>query len=113
MRAQDQWLQAGVLSMSVALAYDKQLAKSYEQSFDPFGGKTAAKQAHKMKAPDLVKAENLEQIPEKGRVAVTCKSGMRATMAATGLRHIGFDNVYVLVGGYQELAKEVSPKTVY
>jgi len=141
-----------LVSMSVALAYDKQLAKSYEQFFDPFEGKAAAKQAHKMKAPDLVKAlkngeeifvidvrtpketavysvtlpnslivpidklfkaENLEQIPEKGKVVLTCKSGMRATMAATGLRHIGFDNVYVLVGGYQELAKEVSPKTVY
>ncbi|MEA3410658.1 MAG: rhodanese-like domain-containing protein [Pseudomonadota bacterium] len=141
-----------ILSVGAALAYDKQMAASYEKFFDPFEGKAAAKQAHKMKAPDLVKAlkngdeifvidvrtaketgvysvtlpnslvvpidelfraENLERIPEKGKVVITCKSGMRATMAATGLRHIGFDNVYVLVGGYQELSKAVNPKTIY
>lgn len=141
-----------LVSMSAAFAYDKEMAQSYEQFFEPFCCKAAAKEAHKMKAPDLVKAlkngdeifvidvrtpketdvysvtlpnslvvpinelfraENLERIPEKGKIVITCKSGMRATMAATGLRHIGFDNTYVLVGGYQELTKAVNPKTVY
>ena len=140
-----------ILSVGTALAYDQQMAQSYEQLFEPFEGKAVAKQLHKIKAPDFVKAlkngdeifvidvrtpkemgvygvtlpnsmmvpinelfkaENLERIPEKGKVVIICKSGYRAVMALTGLTHVGFDNVYVLVGGYPQLAKELSAKAI-
>jgi rhodanese-related sulfurtransferase len=46
-----------------------------------------------------------------GMVVIICKSGTRATAVGTALRHIGFDNVYILKGGLMALSKYLSPKT--
>ena len=62
---------------------------------------------------EVFKKENLKKIPTKLKVVVVCKAGGRATAIATGLRNIGFNNVYVLKNGFSELAKYVSPKTAY
>jgi rhodanese-related sulfurtransferase len=45
-------------------------------------------------------------------VVVLCKSGARATAAGTALRHIGFEHVYVLKGGYKALIAYMGPKEV-
>ena len=60
---------------------------------------------------ELFKTENLDLIPTDKMVLVVCKSGTRATAAGTALRHIGFDNVYVLKGGIGALAAYLNPKT--
>ena len=44
---------------------------------------------------------------------IVCKSGARATAVGTSLRHIGFDNVYILKGGFQGLANYFGPKQAY
>lgn len=55
--------------------------------------------------------ENLGRIPQDKTVVIVCKSGTRATAVGTGLRHIGFKNVYVLKGGIMALGKYLTPKT--
>ena len=57
----------------------------------------------------LFQKENLERIPTDKMVIVICKSGARATVAGTALRHIGFDNVYILKGGLQALSSAYGP----
>jgi rhodanese-related sulfurtransferase len=46
----------------------------------------------------------LDKIPHKGTVVIVCHSGPRAMIAATALRIIGYDNVYVLKGGIMSIA---------
>lgn len=60
---------------------------------------------------ELFLAENLDRIPHDKPVIVVCKSGTRATAAGTALRHVGFDNVYVLKGGITALSKHLNAKT--
>lgn len=60
---------------------------------------------------ELFKKENLERIPVDKQVLIVCKSGTRATAAGIALRHIGFENVYVLKGGLGALASYLSAKT--
>lgn len=57
--------------------------------------------------------ENLANLPTKGKIVIVCKSGHRSMAISTALRHIGFDNVYTLKLGIQDLAKYLSPKTAY
>ncbi len=57
--------------------------------------------------------ENLDRIPTDRPVLVVCKSGTRATAIGTSLRHIGFDNVYILSGGFQALASHYGPKQAH
>jgi len=52
----------------------------------------------------------LAQIPIDKTVVVMCMSGTRATAAGTALRHIGFDNVYILKGGFKALTGYMGPK---
>lgn len=52
---------------------------------------------------ELFTETNLARIPTDKNVIVICKSGTRATAAGTALRHIGFENVYVLKGGFKAL----------
>jgi rhodanese-related sulfurtransferase len=52
----------------------------------------------------------LAQIPTDKTVVVMCKSGSRATAAGTALRHIGFEKVYILNGGFSALAYYMGPK---
>ena len=59
---------------------------------------------------ELFKEENLKKIPTDKMVVIICKSGARATVAGTALRHIGFDNVYILKGGLQALSSAYGPK---
>ena len=59
---------------------------------------------------ELFTEANLARIPTDKTVVVLCKSGTRATAAGTALRHIGFDNVYVLKGGFKALAGYMGPK---
>ena len=53
---------------------------------------------------------NLARIPTDRAVVVLCLSGTRATAAGTALRHIGFENVYVLKGGFKALTAYLDPK---
>jgi rhodanese-related sulfurtransferase len=62
---------------------------------------------------ELFQPENLDRLPAEGKVLVVCKGGHRAMAAATGLRHIGFEQVYVLKLGIADLAKKVNPKTAH
>ncbi|XOF34294.1 MAG: rhodanese-like domain-containing protein [Candidatus Electrothrix sp. YB6] len=62
---------------------------------------------------ELFKEENLKRIPTDKPVMIICKSGARATVAGTALRHIGFDNVYILKGGLQALSQAYGPKQGY
>ena len=133
-------------------AYDKNLAKHFEQYFDSFSVGDTGKAMQFISAKALVegqkkgdnlfvldvrtpgetsiygfnmansltipmnkvfKPENLKKIPTTLKVVVVCKSGTRAIAVATGLRNIGFKNVFVLVNGFSALADYHSPKTAY
>ena len=59
---------------------------------------------------ELFTEANLSRIPTNKTVVVLCMSGTRATAAGTALRHIGFDNVYVLKGGFKALITYMGPK---
>lgn len=59
----------------------------------------------KIPLDSLFKNESLERIPVDRPVVIVCKSGIRATAAGVSLRHLGFDNVYVLSGGFQALSR--------
>ena len=56
---------------------------------------------------------NLDRIPTDKTVVVLCKSGTRAAAAGTALRHVGFDTVYILKGGFKALAGYMGPKEAY
>ena len=62
---------------------------------------------------EVFTTENLSKIPTSGKVVVVCKAGHRAMAIATGLRHIGFDNVFVLKHGISDVANYLSPKNAY
>jgi rhodanese-related sulfurtransferase len=51
----------------------------------------------------------LAQIPTDRTVVLICMSGTRATAAGTALRHIGFENVYILKGGFKALTGYLGP----
>ena len=59
---------------------------------------------------DLFKKENLIKIPTDKPIVVVCHAGTRGTLAAIGLKRIGFDKVHVLKGGLVGLAIENNPK---
>lgn len=60
---------------------------------------------------EVFTGENLARIPTDKKVVVLCLSGTRATAVGTALRHVGFDNVYILKGGYKALVGYLDPKT--
>jgi rhodanese-related sulfurtransferase len=62
---------------------------------------------------ELFKSDNLDKIPTDKPVVIVCKSGARATAVGTALRHIGFDNVYILKGGFQGLSSHFGAKQAY
>lgn len=59
---------------------------------------------------ELFTEASLARIPTDKKVVVICLSGTRATAAGTALRHIGFNNVYVLKGGFKALTGYLGPK---
>lgn len=64
-------------------------------------------------ANQLFNPDQLALIPTDKPVVIICKSGARATAVGTALRHIGFDNVYILKGGFQAMAGYYGPKQAY
>ena len=61
----------------------------------------------------LFKKEHLKSLPKEKPMMIVCKSGARASVAATALRHIGFKNVYILKGGFKALNTYVGAKEMY
>ena len=61
-------------------------------------------------ANELFQPENLDLIPKDKQVVIVCKSGTRAIAIGTALRHVGFDNVYILKGGFQALSHYLGAK---
>ena len=59
---------------------------------------------------ELFSGANLAQIPTDKNVVVICLSGTRASAAGTALRHIGFENIYILKGGFKALTGYLGPK---
>jgi rhodanese-related sulfurtransferase len=59
---------------------------------------------------ELFTETSLARIPTDKTVVVMCLSGTRAAAAGTALRHIGFDNVYILKGGFKALTGYLDPK---
>ncbi|RDH87224.1 MAG: rhodanese-like domain-containing protein [endosymbiont of Escarpia spicata] len=62
---------------------------------------------------EVFTSANLAKIPTSGKVVIVCKAGHRAMAIATGLRHIGFKNVFVLKHGISDVANFLSPKNAY
>jgi len=59
---------------------------------------------------ELFKKENLEKLPTDKPIMVICHSGTRATLAAIGLKRVGFKKIHVVKGGLVALAKANNPK---
>ena len=58
----------------------------------------------------LFEKKNLDILPKSEPIVVICHSGTRATLAAIGLKRIGFTQVHVLKGGLVSLAIDNNPK---
>jgi rhodanese-related sulfurtransferase len=58
---------------------------------------------------ELFTETKLSLIPTDKTVVVVCMSGTRAAAAGTALRHIGFENAYVLKGGFKALTGYLGP----
>ncbi len=63
-----------------------------------------------MPISELFKKENLDKLPTDKSIMVVCHSGTRATLAAIGLKRIGFKKVHVVKGGLVALAETNNPK---
>jgi len=61
-------------------------------------------------ADQLFQPDNLERIPTDKPVVVVCQSGTRAAAVGTALRHVGFDNVHILKGGFKALVSYLDAK---
>lgn len=59
---------------------------------------------------ELFKPEQLAKLPEDKPIVIMCKSGTRATAAATALRQVGFTETYVLKGGFKALIAYLGAK---
>ncbi len=58
----------------------------------------------------LFEKENLDKLPTDKPIVIVCHSGTRATLAAIGLKRLGFKKVHVIKGGLVALAKANNPK---
>ena len=59
---------------------------------------------------ELFKPEQLAKLPTDKPIVVMCHSGTRATAAATALRQVGFEDSYVLKGGFKGLITYLGAK---
>ena len=59
---------------------------------------------------ELFKKENLDKLPKDKPLMIVCHSGTRSTLAAIGLKRIGFKEIHVVKGGLVALAKADNPK---
>jgi rhodanese-related sulfurtransferase len=64
-------------------------------------------------ADQLFQPENLDQLPADRPIIIMCQSGIRSVAVGTGLRHIGFDKVYILKGGFKALSSFLGPRQAY
>lgn len=62
---------------------------------------------------ELFLPANLDRIPMDRPIVVLCQSGIRAGMAVTALRQVGFEQAFVLQGGYKALSEYLDPVTAY
>ena len=62
---------------------------------------------------ELFRPDNLARLPPDRPMVVLCHSGLRAGMAVVALRQIGFDQAFVLQGGYKALNDFLEPGTAY
>lgn len=62
---------------------------------------------------DVFKPENLAKLPTDKKIVVVCKKAFRASMIAVSLRQIGYKNVYIVKGGIDAIASELSPKSIH
>ena len=60
---------------------------------------------------ELFKRDNLARLPDGKKIVVLCATGARAIAAGTALRHVGFENVFILKGGFKALSEYLNPKT--
>lgn len=70
----------------------------------------SGKNAMHISIENLFQKEHLDTLPTDKPIVVVCHSGTRATLAAIGLKRIGFKKVHVLKGGLIALAKANNPK---
>jgi rhodanese-related sulfurtransferase len=54
--------------------------------------------------------EQLAKLPTDKPIVILCKSGARAMAAATALRNLGFEQTYVLKGGFKGLVAYLGAK---
>jgi len=59
---------------------------------------------------NLFKKKNLDLLPTDKPIVIVCHSGTRATLAAIGLKRVGFKKIHVLKGGLISLAAANNPK---
>lgn len=57
--------------------------------------------------------ERTSEIPKDKTIGTFCPSGARAAMAYLYLRTMGFENVRILEGGYNELIDALKPGTIF
>ena len=72
--------------------------------------KLNAKNAIHIPIAQLFTKKNLNKLPTDKPLIIVCHSGTRATMAAVGLKELGFKNAQVLKGGLVALAIANNPK---
>ena len=58
----------------------------------------------------LFQKANLDKLPSDQPIVVLCHAGTRATLAAIGLKRLGFKKIYVIKGGLNALAKATNTK---
>lgn len=56
--------------------------------------------------------QDFQQVPTDATVGVFCPQSVRAAVAYTYLRSKGYDNVYVLDGGFAALIEEARPGSI-
>jgi rhodanese-related sulfurtransferase len=59
---------------------------------------------------ELFTHDQLAKLPDDKPIILLCKSGTRATAVATALRDIGFEETYVLKGGFKALSAYLGTK---
>lgn len=59
---------------------------------------------------ELFEHDQLAKLPDDKPIVLLCKAGTRAMAAATALRDIGFEETYVLKGGFKALSAYLGPK---
>ena len=62
---------------------------------------------------EIFREENLKRIPTDRKVILTCKAGLRCTIVALALHHIGFGNIYAMKGGITEMNRYLGAKTAF